>query len=203
MSEQEKDGQMLSAEFRSLTKLCREDASVHSVLSALIERGPIVVAMVLALPFVLPIPLPGLSTPFGCLIVLMGFFSLFGRVAHLPDRFGLQRVSARSIERLFALGEKLAKHLERWVKPRLSFACSAPIRALCALVIMLCGALLALPLPPGTNWPPALAIVAVSIGLLSGDGLVVLMGLACCVFNVAAFAALLHFGIEGIRTYLF
>ena len=63
-----------------------------------------------------------------------------------------------------------------------------------ALVILLASLVLLLPLPPGTNFPPALCIVIMAGGLLERDGRFILGGYLALAFNGAFFTLLAVYG---------
>jgi hypothetical protein len=58
----------------------------RDVLFSLDKRAHTFLLLLLSLPFVQPIPLPGLSTPFGVAIAFLGISFLFGQKPCLPKR---------------------------------------------------------------------------------------------------------------------
>lgn len=61
------------------------------------------------------------------------------------------------------------------------------------MIVIIGGAVLALPLPPGTNWPPGGMIALLSVGMLRTDALFILAGLIAAAFNVLFFGGLIWF----------
>src|SRR4029077_17854589 len=77
---------------------------------------------------------------------------------------------------------KMARQLEKFVRPRLAFLHAGPgMLRLIGLGIVIAGLGLMLPLPiPFSNSIPALAVVLLAIGMLEKDGLCVLLGSFNC-----------------------
>jgi hypothetical protein len=54
------------------------------------------------------------------------------------------------------------------------------------VVVLIMAIVLALPLPPGGNFPPALACTVLALGLVQRDGIVILIGIVGSVLALAA-----------------
>lgn len=150
-------------------------------------RGFGLFLLLLALPFTFPLAIPGLSVPFGIVIMLIGLRIAMGRKPGLPA-FILQREIKYSVlEKIITVGLKLATKLEKLARPRMHFLQRWPgMINLIGLGIASGGLLLSLPLPPlipFSNTIPALAVLFLTAGLTERDGLLVLIG--HCI-NVAA-----------------
>jgi len=77
----------LSEELAKLEKKSRgQSINLGDVIFLLDERAHTFLLLLLSLPFVQPIPLPGLSTPFGVAIALLGIGFLLGKKPWLPQR---------------------------------------------------------------------------------------------------------------------
>ena len=87
--------------------------------------------------------------------------------------------------------------LEVMLKPRQLWLTASPLLVqLHAFIILTAALVLLLPLPPGTNFPPALCIVIMAGGLLERDGRFILAGYLAFAFNGVFFA---WFAIYGKR----
>src|SRR5215467_2055706 len=139
-------------------------------------RGSAMLLILLALPFCF-IAIPGLSTPFGIAICLIGTCLLLGRDPCLPAFVMRLRLSTTRLARLLTCASKVARQLERFVWPRLSFLYSGSgMLRLIGLSIVIAGLGLMLPLPiPFSNSIPAWAVVLLAIGMIEKDGLCVLL----------------------------
>jgi hypothetical protein len=178
----------LSADLRDLL---RETAGRSMTLGELEQilkgRGFGMFLLLLALPFTFPIAVPGLSVPFGIVIMLIGLRIAAGRKPWLPAFILRREIKYAVLEKIVHLGLKLSTKLEKVVKPRMHFLQRWPgMINLIGLGIASGGLLLSLPLPPlipFSNTIPAFAVLFLTAGMIERDGLLVLVG--HCV-NVAA-----------------
>ena len=70
------------------------------------------------------------------------------------------------------------------------------------MVIFVISLLLSLPMPPGFNAPPALAIVLLTLGSLERDGLAVMLGYGLSILNLVLFGGFFVLGYEGLQALL-
>ncbi len=152
--------------------------TLREVLYTLRGRGYLLLVLLLALPFITPIPLPGLSTPFGLAIALIALRLALGQRPLLPKKLQRKELPAGFISRLFGVAEKVLRFLEKFLRPRITFLTDTPLLVQMHAVLMLLAALaLLLPLPiPFTNSFPAWSILLVAAGLLERDGVFILSG---------------------------
>jgi hypothetical protein len=196
----ENEGERLSAEFRQIEAICDTPIpiSLGFVLNHLERRGYALFTLFLAGPFLIPLPLPGLSVPFGILIALFAFAMAFERKPFLPQSWLLREIPKPTLRMFSVMAQKFFLKFEAMFKPRIVWLVDAPSgRFIIATLIALGGILLALPLPPGTNSPPAALIIALSIGYLERDGFLILIGYGLFLLNAAFFGALAVYGYEG------
>jgi hypothetical protein len=162
--------------------------------------GHSVFILFLCVPFVTPIPVPGLSTLFGLLIAIAGIRISFGFPPWVPERFRSKEISEKMANHIFTKGIATMKKVEVLTKPRIAFFSVNPwVRYFNGFVIVAMALVLALPLPPGTNFPPALAIVLMALGHLEEDGIIILLGYVVFGLNVAAITLISIFGMEGFK----
>jgi hypothetical protein len=141
------------------------------------------------------VPLPGFSTLFGFVVLLIGARQALGRQPWLPKRILQRELPARLIARVLGAASRVVRWLEVLLRPRLDFLHEQWIyRRIAGTLIALSGMLLLLPLPiPLTNTLPALTVVLLAAGAMERDGLFFLAGCATFVLTLAFFG-LLAFG---------
>jgi len=157
------------------------------------EHGFGMLLALLSLPFLIPVPLVGISTLLNVGSFLLGMQLGLGFARPwLPQRLvGLQLSPAITTKLLENLN-RLLRPLERLIQPRLEvLLLNSLSRRLIGLCIAWCAALSALPLPiPFTNKVPALAMLFLSVGMIEFDGILILIGYATVVATTVLFAAL-------------
>jgi hypothetical protein len=168
----------LSADLEALhARMNGESLTLGDLKQALKARGSAMLLVLLALPFCF-IAIPGLSTPFGIAICFIGASLVVGREPSLPHFIMRRRLSPARSTQLLTGGIKVARQMEKFVRPRLAFLHTGPaMLRLIGLGIVIASLGLMLPLPiPFSNSIPAWAVVLLAIGMLEKDGLCVLLG---------------------------
>jgi tellurite resistance protein TerC len=167
------------------------------------DRGAAMLLVLLALPFCV-IAIPGLSTPFGIAICVIGACLVIGREPWLPRFIMRQRLSTKWSSQLLSGAAKVARKIEKFVRPRLGFLHTGPgMRRLIGLAIMIAGLALMLPLPiPFSNAIPSWAILLLAIGMMEKDGLCVLLGHLAAIATWVFIALSSAFAIAGFRSFL-
>ncbi len=200
----------LSADLRHI--LAEELAAAPLTLNGLMERtegrGAYLVIIVLCIPFIQPVPLPGISTVLGLAIILMAVALTRGRAPRLPKFIGDRAFPPGFSTRLLGGGVRFLVLLERWVKPRGDRWVSWPgFRVFnCGLIVFL-SCLLALPLPiPFTNQVPAICIALIALSMMEEDGVLVFYAYGASLLTTTAFAVLLTLiallGVAGVKALL-
>jgi hypothetical protein len=163
--------------------------TLREVIYVLRGRAYLLVVVLLALPFLTPIPLPGLSTPFGLAIAAIALRLALGQRPWLPKKLQRKQLPGDFFARLFRVAERIIRFLEKLLRPRWLVLTETPLlRQLHAVVLLLAALALLLPLPiPFTNSFPAWAILLVAGGLLERDGIAVLLGYVVFVAGVLYF----------------
>lgn len=151
---------------------------MNNLLRAVRGRGFPALLAILALPFILPIPVPGLSTPLGLAIGLFGLRLALLQRPLIPRWLLRRRIPLRVMRALVSHGVPIIRRTERWLHPRLLFVPRWPFfRSITGLAIASCGLVLALPLPiPFSNTVPAVGTLLLAAGVMEDDGLFILLG---------------------------
>jgi len=194
----------LSAVVDRLSHLCKRDSlTLGEFLHELSVYGHMMVCLIFSVPFLLPVPLPGLSTIFGLVIGIAASQILLGQDPWVPKRWRAREISTVLVARALDILRAILIRTEKIIKPRLKFFARHPgfVRINGAIILAL-AVLLALPMPPGFNFPPALAIMALCIGSIERDGMLIIVGYVSAVLNLILFGAFFVMGLEGIKTLL-
>lgn len=185
-----------SQELRDLAdRFSGQRVRLRELLDATKGRGFNLLLVLIALPFLTPIPLPGFSIPFGLVVAIIGARLALGQKPWLPQRLLDRELPPGFLNKLVNAASRVLKFLEWFLRPRLLFLHNHIIyRHLAGLLIMISGIYLVLPLPvPFSNGLPGWTVLLLSAAALERDGLCFLAG--CVMFLVStAFFALLAFG---------
>lgn len=183
----------LSEELAGLHARAGERAvTLREVIYVLRNRAYLLLVILLSLPFIQPVPLPGLSTPLGLAIVLIALRLSLGQKPWLPMRIQRAELPAGFFGKLMTLTERLVRFLESVLRPRWAAVTGTPLlNQLHAIVILISALILLLPLPiPFSNLLPAWAIFLLACGLLERDGLFITLGYVAFLFGAAYFILL-------------
>jgi len=167
--------------------------TLREVVGRLGGRGYSLLVILLSLPFITPIPLPGLSTPFGLAIALIALRLSLGQRPLLPHRLQRKSLPPGFLTRMLRVSGGVIRFMEKFLRPRMAILThSAGMRQLHAFVMFLAACSLLLPLPiPFSNTFPAWVVLLMAGGLLERDGVFILAA------YVMAFAGLAFFVFLG------
>ena len=167
----------LSEELHQLAeRFAERKVTLHEVMEVLGVRASGLLIIILALPFCAPISIPGLSVPFGIVILFIAARFALGLPPWLPARLLSTQLPARFFRAVLEGASKFIGWIERQLKPRWPWWTASPGRLrLHAAMVGFCGFLLLLPLVgfPFTNTLPALVIVIGMLGMMERDGVAI------------------------------
>jgi len=148
-------------------------------------KGPALLALFFSLPFVFFIPMPGLSVILGAVILLNGWRIARQRPLWLPRFLLVKPISSAKLSHNLRRPVHFLKKVEKWIRPRgVIFQNHPAFEALNGWVLAASGFFLLLPLPPGTNFLPGLAVFFLSLGILEQDLALIILGYAAALLNV-------------------
>lgn len=193
----------LSDQFRALALECEQEIlTVRELIQALGVRGHGFVALLFSFPFITPIPVPGLSVIFGLVVMTAGLGISFGFALWLPAWAMRQSLPGHLLSRIFRAAASVMQKIEKILKPRFFSISESPIvRFAAGFLIAVSGFVLALPLPPGTNFPPAIVAVLLALGVLERDALFLIAGFFTFLVNVSVIAGLLYYARPWLESF--
>jgi hypothetical protein len=170
-----------------------ERISLRQVLELIGEQGMLLFCVLLTIPFLLPVAIPGVSTPFGLLIIFIGIGIMLNRVPWLPARLINQHFPTAHLKPALHKGAGLMARIDRFIRPRvLMLTGTSAINRFNGLMIIVAAGLLMLPLGviPLTNTLPAWAILLLAVGMLQRDGVFVAAGYGLVTATIVWFGVL-------------
>ncbi|MDD9336000.1 MAG: exopolysaccharide biosynthesis protein [Wolbachia sp.] len=162
-----------------------DKVTLFEIKTALHERGFGIIVIIFSLPLSVPVPVPpGYTTILSIPLILFSLQLLFGFdspwMPHWLEKKSFQRST------LALVVEKTSpalKKVEKFMKPRMSFLFYGPGEKILAFIMLLCALSIALPLPL-TNFIPAIGITLISLGIMSKDGLLSILGVLISFFGL-------------------
>lgn len=156
------------------------------------EKSHALIIVVLAFPFFTPFPIPGLSTVMGILSCGVIFSWFRNQEVWMPQRWKNHYLPFKVFVKIFEYGERFSKKFEHLFKARGERVFHNFItRFVLFFLIFTSAVFLALPLPPGTNFPPALAMAVLALAILFEDIFLLILGIVIyCVQAYIIFATI-------------
>ena len=169
-----------------------EGITLNEILTRNGGRGGYLLMIVLCLPFISPIPVPGLSNVVGVIISWLAVHMVFTHSPTLPRFLGDRRLSRKSSDRLIKGSVRVVNFLERLTRRRYAILFGLkPVELGTLTGIFVLGLLLALPIPPVipfSNSLPAWGIILISLATMALDGVLIWIGYAIGLGAVAYLA---------------
>ena len=136
----------LSEELESLLAIAPgSPMKLRTIVEHLHFRGLPALIVLLCVPFLFPVSIPGLSIPFGAAIALCGLRLGLGHNLWMPDFLLRREISYDLLQKLVGSAAKFYRKVENLVRPRMHFLQRWPgMINLMGFMIMIGGILLAL-----------------------------------------------------------
>jgi hypothetical protein len=152
--------------------------TLEVIMNKMQDEAILVLCLISILPFMQPIPLPGISSILGLIVLLQGISLMLWKKPILTKKMKEVEISRERFDQIYRIAEKFTRFTDKisvfqhpWVNSRAS-------HIICGLAIVLSAAFLSLPLPiPMSNFVPALGIALICLGLLEEDLILTLLGL--------------------------
>jgi hypothetical protein len=170
------------------------EVTLRELLGLVGEQGLLVFCAILAMPFLLPVTLPFMSTALGAPMLLIGVAVMLNRVPWLPDRLLDHVLPGATVQHVLERAAHAADRFEHLVRPRmLALTASALANSLHGLALVTAVLVLMAPLPlvPFANTLPAMGVILLCLGMAERDGVAILLGYAVTLFAAAFVGTLL------------
>jgi len=181
-------------------EVSKGDLTLGEIFDILKTSGHDLLILFMCLPFCQPIPLVGLSTPLGFLIIFSTIQKVRGKSPWIPSSWRTRDFSGPVMARTLAYAERGLRRLSGLLHPRLRFLAVSPGPQLVnAFVVVFSAFLLSLPLPvPFSNTVPVFVIMASTLGQLEEDGVWILISYFLFFVCLGAFGGMALGVIKGI-----
>lgn len=177
-----------------------ENISLKELINVMSGEGLQFMIIILIAPFLIPASIPGSSTPFGILIILLEIAYLNNKSLYIPDFIGKYEISKENVLKLFDIIKKALGYVEKISKPRGKLSSKKYVLKINAVVNILLAFLLFLPLPiPFTDFIPATSMLLLAVSTLEHDSYLMILGYVAAILTVIYFSSVGYVGIEIIR----
>lgn len=180
-------------------KIPEDNITLKEFLNLMGEPGKLIISMLLAAPFLIPIYIPGTGFIAGFIIFTLSISIIFNRDL-IPNRFLKTKISKENIIKALNITSRIFSYLERYVRPRLFIMTKGTlITKINKLFFLISAALFIFPLPiPLTNTLPASGVFLLAAGTLECDGYLILAGYFVVIMTMIYFGSVILLGLEGI-----
>ena len=176
-----------------ISRIGGTSVTLRDLMAAVGEQGQLLLCAVAALPFLIPVSIPGVSTVFGFAIILISLAITFNRMPWLPKKILDRELDTQKLVPALEKGVSIVSRLDNYLRPRMSSVVeSGAANRVNGLAIAFSGVLLMFPLGliPFSNTLPGIAILLIATGMMQRDGLIVLAGHAFIAITVIYFSVL-------------
>lgn len=168
------------------------DISLQRLIDILGDESHPLVLLLLSLPYLFPISIPGLSTPVGVLVVAVAIMLFLNKPPWIPKKYRAQIISSENVNKVTETAEKIWSKLAHFIKQRWIFVCTKRFfKTMNLFVFLINGIFLSLPFPiPFSNTMPGIAIILCSLGHLEKDGFFIFLSYLWTVLVIGFFVAI-------------
>lgn len=182
-----------------IEKIPEDNISLNEFLDLIGQSGKLILSMLLAAPFLIPISIPGTGVIVGFIIFTMSISLIFDKDL-IPNRFRKTKISNHNLTKTLNITFRALNYLERYVKPRLLIMTNGTlIQNLNKFFFLLSSLLFIFPLPvPLTDTLPASGIFLLAAGILEDDGYLIIAGYIIVIVTVAYFGTVTFIGLTEL-----
>lgn len=153
----------------------------HITLGKVVEHvegeALLILCLISIMPFMQPIPIPGLSSLLGLVVVLQGVGLMLWSKPLLTKKLKNVNITHEKFEIIYKAAVRFSNFTSKISAFKHPVTASRISHMLCGFAIILSAGFLSLPLPiPFSNLIPALSIFLICIGLLEEDIVLIMIG---------------------------
>lgn len=189
----------------------KEKITLGDIIDDLGKDSVMILCLIVIFPFLQPIPIPGISTLLGLIVLMQGFGLIINGKPFLTKRMFHVVIEEDNWKIIYKAGMKFNFYIGRLSSFKHPWANSRFSQVLAGISIILSAAFLSLPLPiPFSNFIPAISIMFICLGLLEEDlilliiGHLIMIALAILIaYSYKLIAEQAHQGIDYLMNFLF
>jgi len=176
--------------------------TIGSAMEVMRSRGTAMVMLLATIPVTIPGLASALAPVVGAALAVYGVQLMISPRTPVPGFLGRRTLSYRALERIVHIAIRFGRPIEHLLQPRLTFLSQGPMRIVNGAAIAFVGVFIALPLfIPLSNELPAVFAILLLLGVIEGDGVLLLLGQisALALVVVSLYLGLLvdRYGVKG------
>ncbi len=181
-----------------------EGINFKDFLELIGEQGGLMSCLILVAPFLFPVSIPGSSSPFGLVIILINVGIILKRHPLIPRSIMEYKISQNNMLKILNGMNTVLRKFERITKPRLTVLTGKENMVYVnSSVMIFCAFLLMLPLPvPLTDFLPAYSLLFLALGTIERDGYLIVAGYSLTIVTTIYFLLIAILGLAGIKLVL-
>ncbi|MBI4347445.1 MAG: exopolysaccharide biosynthesis protein [Elusimicrobia bacterium] len=181
----------VSTELTRLAGVCAQPpVTFRTLVAPMTAREHAVLTLFLGVCFMHPVPMPGLSFILGVIISIAGARIARGLGPWVPERWLDRELPGGVLAQVLEKAAALARRVEPKSARPSAWMDGAAIRLVVGASISICGVLICTPFPPPTNFPPAIALILLSVATILQRPGWLAAGLIALAANLCLFGAL-------------
>jgi hypothetical protein len=181
------------------SKIPSEGITLKGFLDTIGQKGLLMSIMILTVPFLLPVSIPGLSIPLGAAIFLMSISIIFKKI-FIFDFLMNYKLSKNYVDNILNGSLSILTRLEKFINPRLLIlSTGSTMNYINGSLIAFSAIILMIPLPiPLTDFLPGYTILFLAVGALECDGYLILAGYLMVIITTVYFSLMAILGVKAI-----
>lgn len=169
----------------------RSYITVGEIKEELSNKAFGILMLVFALPNLIPLPIPGISTVLGTPLIVLSYQLVKGRdMPWFPKWLAERSIECVKLKKAILYILPYLERLEGLLKPRLSFLVDPPMERFIAVICLVMALIMTLPIPLG-NWFPAVTICLFLLAIIERDGVIAILGFITAIISVALISTVL------------
>lgn len=189
-----------------IEELPEHELSVKDLIDRCGQEGLLLLSALLTLIFLIPVSLPGVSTVFGAVILLVGISRLRNGPLWLPARVKKKTVTVEKLRPALERGLKWVRRLEKVSRSqRLPALADNRVAAMVNNLAFVIAALMLMApfgFVPLSNTLPGIALLFFAVGLAQRDGIAIVLGHLSNIATATYFGVLIGGGGIAIKNFL-
>lgn len=153
------------------------EITLGHIVEELGNESLLILSLISIMPFMQPIPIPGLSTVLGLVVFMQAIGLVFTNRPILSQKMRKTSISPSTFEMIYKASIRFTNITSKISMFKHPITQTIFLRKICGFSILISSAFLSLPLPiPFSNFIPAISIFLICLGLLEDDLAFILFG---------------------------